>query len=161
MLYDKAISLAVSDGERNITDLFCGAGTIGISAAKKHPEITVKGVEIVPEAVENARENARINGIDNAVFVCSDANGASVRGSDAVIVDPPRKGIGEKLIKTLSGEKIKKIVYVSCNPETLARDCALLINEGYSMGEVTPFDMFPRTGHVETVVLMSRSTGKE
>ena len=147
---------------KTIIDLYCGAGTIGLSLAKKAKRVT--GVEIVPEAVEDAKRNAEACGIENAEFICADAASAAKaltdRGTsaDAVILDPPRKGCDESLLITVAnGFSPERIVYVSCDPATLARDIKILSSLGYKAEEYTVFDMFPRTAHVETVVRLSRS----
>ena len=124
------------------------------------------GVEIIPQAIENAKENARLNGIDNAEFICADAAQAAStlleRGvkPDIVILDPPRKGCDEALIKTVAEMSPERVVYVSCDSATLARDCQRFAALGYRTLAATPVDMFPHTAHVETVVLMSRVEGK-
>ena len=129
------------------------------------------GVEIVPEAVECAKENAVMNGIKNATFYCGDASSArtllesakKARGDlkpDAVILDPPRKGSTAELINYLSELDVPKIIYISCDPDTLARDCVLFRELGYTIGDVTPVDMFPATGHVECCVLLCREDRK-
>ncbi len=169
LLYGVAKAKATGSGRRGGTllDLYCGAGTIGLSLANAFDEVI--GIEIVPSAVECANINAKINGILNASFYCGDAsdaegllgNAEKERGrkieADTVILDPPRKGSTPELIKYIAARGIGRVIYVSCGPDTLARDCALFKSLGYSIGEVTPVDMFPRTGHVETVVLMSRT----
>ena len=106
---------------------------------------------MLEEAVEAAGENARMNGVSNARFVCSDAVKADLDSFDAVIVDPPRKGLSPELTDKLISSEIKRLVYVSCNPETLARDAKKLLGRGFSISSVRPFDMFPRTGSVECV----------
>ena len=165
LLYETATTLGDFSGKETVLDLYCGIGTIGLSVADKVGEII--GIEIVPEAVECAKENAKINGIENAEFYCGDAssaeklleNATKTRGTlkpDAVIIDPPRKGSTPELINYLATLKVPKIIYISCDPDTLARDCVLFRALGYSIGPVTPVDMFPATGHIETVVLLSR-----
>jgi len=134
-----------------VADLYCGTGTIGLILASRLPSCQLKGVEIVPDAVENARHNAKINGIANAVFLCADSVGAEVHGMDCVILDPPRKGSTPALLERIAAERVGRIVYVSCNPDTLARDAALLVRLGYEMGTVQPVDLFPRTGSIECV----------
>lgn len=159
-LYKKAAEYAAPDG-KVILDLYCGAGSIGLSMANRAKQII--GAEIVPEAVEDARFNAELNGIENAEFICADAAKAakelSERGisPDVVILDPPRKGCSAELIDTVA-EKFRPewVVYVSCDPATLARDIKLFTEKGYSLAEYTPVDMFPRTAHVETVALLGR-----
>ncbi len=157
-LYKKAAEYAVPDG-KNIIDLYCGAGTIGLSMAKAAKSII--GAEIVPEAVTDARLNAKENGIDNAEFICADAADAakqlSNRGisADVVILDPPRKGCSEELLNTVATEfSPERIVYISCDPATLARDCKILNDLGYKLKEYTPVDLFPRTHHIETIALL-------
>ena len=165
MLYGLARERAGLSGTETVADLYCGAGTIGLSMAKDAARIV--GVEIVDEAVECAKENAKLNGIGNAYFFCGDAS--DTRGllatakdtlgdfcPDVVIIDPPRKGTTEELIGYLDSLGVKKIVYVSCNPDTLARDCKWFADKGYNIGEVTPVDLFPGTGHVESVVCLTK-----
>lgn len=161
VLYEKAAELAELRAGDRIADLFCGAGTIGLSVAAKHPEITLLGVEIIPEAVENARENAKANGIANATFICGDANSSELAGADVIFLDPPRKGCEESLIKQIAALDPRKVVYISCNPDTLARDVARFIEAGYVPGTVYPVDLFPRTGHCEAVVCLSRQKGSQ
>ena len=160
LLYGKAAEYASVSGDEDILDLYCGAGTIGLSMADKVKSVT--GVEIIPEAIEDAKKNALNNGITNARFICGDASVAAERlrsegiAPSTIILDPPRKGCAEDLLKTVADMNPEKIVYVSCDPATLARDCARLLTLGYIVQEVTPVDMFPRTAHVETVCLLSR-----
>lgn len=158
-IYRKASQLAAPEGE-TVLDLYCGAGTIGLSMADRAKEII--GVEIIPEAVEDARYNAARNGIGNARFLCADAaeaaatlEGEGVRPG-VVLVDPPRKGCAPELIGTILRFAPDRIVYVSCDSATLARDVALLQTGGYTVQTAAPFDMFPRTGHVETVCFLQR-----
>lgn len=159
-LYEKAAEYAGLTGKETVLDLYCGAGTIGLSMARKAKKII--GVEIVPEAIENARQNARDNGIENAEFLCGDASKAAAelkrRGErpDVVILDPPRKGCSPELIDTVTRFTPRRIVYVSCDPATLARDLKRFAELGYPPLEATPVDMFPATAHVETVVMLSR-----
>ena len=160
LLYREAIARGAVASPRRVADLYCGAGTIGIAFAAAHPEVAVTGVEIVPDAVENAKRNAARNGIENAVFRCADAMTADLSGYDVVLVDPPRKGMAKELVEKLIESGVPKIVYVSCDPGTLSRDAALLIEGGYRMGTVTPVDMFPRTGAVECVTDFEREGGR-
>lgn len=146
---------------KNILDLYCGAGTIGLSMADKAKSII--GVEIIPEAVKDAEFNAENNGIKNAKFICADATAAAEKlkeekiSADAVILDPPRKGCTPELIKTVAKDfNPERVVYVSCDPATLARDIKIFFEFGYSLKEYTPVDLFARTSHVETVALLSR-----
>ena len=159
-LYEKAAEYAGLTGTETVMDLYCGAGTIGLSMAKNAKEIV--GVEIVPEAIEDAKINMEINGITNARFLCGDAAQAAetlkaegIR-PDVIILDPPRKGCSPEMVKSAADFNPKRIVYVSCDPATLARDCGLFKELGYNTVKATPVDMFPRTGHVETVALLSK-----
>lgn len=159
-LYKKAAEYA-EPLDKTVIDLYCGAGTIGLSMAKQAKKII--GVEIVPQAIENAKSNAYNNGINNARFICGDAAVAAKalakngEKADVVILDPPRKGCEEALLHTVAKDFApERIVYVSCDPGTLARDIKTLMSLGYTAKEYTVFDMFPRTAHVECVVLMSR-----
>ena len=159
-LYAAAGELADLTGNERILDLYCGIGTIGLTLAPKALEVV--GVEVVEDAVKNAREAAAANGIKNARFIVADAAEAARRLAeegftpDVVLLDPPRKGCDEVLLETVAGMSPKKVVYVSCNPATLARDAAQLEGLGYTLiGDALPFDMFPRTAHVETCVLLS------
>ncbi len=165
LLYGIAKERAELKGKETLLDLYCGIGTIGLSMARDAKEVI--GIEIVKDAVDRANENAERNGITNAQFYCGDATDArkllaaaeQARGEikDAtVILDPPRKGSTPELITYLSERNFNRVVYVSCNPDTLARDCALFRELGYDIGEVTPMDMFPRTGHVETIVCLCK-----
>lgn len=164
LLYRKAAELADLQGGEILCDLYCGAGTIGLSMLSMSKNVArLIGVELVGAAVECAKENAKRNGIANAEFYCGDASSKEMilsctggRTPDVVVIDPPRKGSTKELIECLSALGVRKIVYVSCNPDTLARDCAWFAEEGYTIGEVYPVDMFPRTGHVESVVCLSR-----
>ena len=159
-LYGIAGQYAGLDGTQTVLDLYCGTGTIGLSMASKAAHVI--GVEIVEQAVEDAKKNAAENGISNAEFLCADAAKAADmlknRGvrPDVVVLDPPRKGCDAALIETVSVMAPARVVYVSCDPATLARDIKLFALKGYKPMEITPVDMFPRTAHVETVVLMSR-----
>ncbi len=164
MLYNKAAELAgIKPGER-VLDLFCGIGTVGMSVCREDAKLY--GIEIVPEAVENAKRNAKLNGYKNAQFICCDAadpdsfnrelDRIAEGGLDAVILDPPRKGCSPELLAKLKDIAPERIVYISCNPDTLARDIAVLGDE-YVCERVTPVDMFPRTGHVECCLLLCRN----
>lgn len=158
VLYNKAIEYAGLTGKETVFDLYCGIGTISLFAARKAKRVI--GVETVPEAVEAARRNAAINSIGNAEFYSGNAEDVVPElyrqgmKADVVIVDPPRKGCDEVLLKTLIEMAPECIVYVSCNPSTLARDMKVLHGSGYEAKEVQPVDMFPWTNHVECVVLM-------
>ncbi len=167
MLYRKAASLADFKGDELLLDLYCGIGSIGLSMAKSVKKLI--GIEVVPSAIECAKENATLNGIANASFYCGDAadceglleNARAAEGDftpDVVILDPPRKGCAAELLDYIARLGTKKIVYISCNSETLARDAKILGDSGYKMSEVYPFDLFARTGHVECVVRLCRTT---
>lgn len=158
-LYKKAAEYAAES--KILLDLYCGTGTIGLSMAKSAEKII--GVEIVESAVKNAKRNAAANGIENAEFICGDAASAAKelkkRGllPDTVILDPPRKGCSPELLDTVAdGMKPEKIVYISCDCATCARDCEILSRYGYRVAEITPFDLFPRTAHVECVAQILR-----
>lgn len=161
LLCRKAAELADLKGDEHLLDLYCGIGSVGLSMAHKVRKLT--GVEIVPEAVECAVKNASRAGIENARFICADsADGAADilakadELPDVVVLDPPRKGCAPELLDSLTNAGITKIIYISCNPATLARDCAHLSKLGWNIGEVQPVDLFPRTGHVESVVCLKR-----
>ena len=144
-------------GEETVWDLYCGIGTISLFLAQRARK--VYGVEIVPEAVQNARENARLNGIVNAEFFCGAAEEVVPRlagQADVVVVDPPRKGCDGVLLDTIAGMEPERIVYVSCDPGTLARDVKKLGEMGYGVKKVRAVDMFGQGGNVETCVLLGR-----
>ena len=150
-LYDKVLEYV--DTSKTLTDLYCGAGTIGIYLAKNFD--TVKGIEINKAAIDSANLNKKINNINNISFECKNANEISNISSDVVVVDPPRSGLDKKTINTLLNSSSKKIVYVSCDPITLARDLNIL-KERYELKDITLFDMFPNTRHIETVCNLDR-----
>lgn len=166
LLYEKAKELARPEKTDTLLDLFCGAGSIGLSMADSVGELI--GIEIVDSAVECARENARASGIENAHFFTGDAteterllaNAERELGRkitpDVIVLDPPRAGCDERLIRFVSTLDAKRIVYISCNPKTLARDVVLFRELGYDTDTVYPFDLFPMTGHVESVVCLTR-----
>ncbi len=158
-LYGTALDYAELTGEENVFDLYCGVGTISLFLAKKAKHVI--GVEIVGQAIEDAKVNAQINHIENAQFYCGAAEevipdlyrqGVT---ADVVVVDPPRKGCDEKLLDTIVNMAPEKVVYVSCDSATLARDLKYLNEHGYVVRKVQPVDMFPMGVHVETVVLLS------
>ncbi len=164
-LYLKALEAAgLTEGApKRVLDAYCGAGTITLAAARLAE--SALGVEIVPPAIENARQNARRNGLDGrARFVCADAAReiprriAAGERFDAAILDPPRKGADAALLDAMADAGIPRIAYVSCNPSTLARDVKLLCGRGYRLVWAQPVDMFPWTEHVETIVLLQRET---
>ncbi len=160
LLYEKAKEYACPK-DKTVLDLYCGTGTIGLSMAKNAKKII--GVEIVEDAVSDAKINAEENGINNAEFICGDALKAAKElkkrnlKPDVVIVDPPRKGLDGELINIIAKDfSPERVVYVSCDPSTLARDVSLFNELGYKLMEYTPFDLFPRTAHVETAALLGR-----
>ncbi len=158
-LYAKAMEYAALDGRQTVLDLYCGTGTITLIMASK--ALRAIGVEVVEAAVCDARQNAEMNGVSNAEFICADAGEAASdlkeRGicPDVVIVDPPRKGLLPGVVETIASLSPARVVYVSCDPATLARDLKLFDALGYKAAEATAFDMFPRCAHVETVILMT------
>lgn len=159
-LYSRVLDFAALTGRENVIDLYCGAGTITLTLAAHAAHVT--GIEIVPEAVQNARENAARNNITNVDFLCADAGQAALmlveRGTrpDVLTVDPPRKGLSPETLDAIIQMQPQRIVYVSCDPATLARDCKKLSESGYIVRKAHAFDLFPRTKHVETVALLSR-----
>ena len=159
-LYGKALEYAGLTGEETVWDLYCGIGTISLFLARKARK--VYGVEIIPDAIEDARRNASLNGFTNTEFYVGKAEEVlpekyekeGVR-ADVIVVDPPRKGCNETLLSTMVKMQPERIVYVSCDSATLARDLRYLCDNGYELKRVCPADMFPQTVHVETVVLLS------
>lgn len=160
VLYNIAVDYAGLTGEETVVDLYCGTGTISLVMARKAKKVI--GAEIVAPAVRNARENAQRNGFDNAEFICADAGEAAQelarRGirPDVISVDPPRKGLSLEVIDAIGTMQPERVVYVSCDPATLARDLKRFAEVGYQAVKAEAVDMFARTGHVETVCLMSR-----
>ena len=155
-LYNLIKEKANVNKEMNVLDLYSGIGTISLFLSKYVKHVT--GVEIVKEAVDNANDNIKLNNIDNATFILDDAKNPldqHLKDIDLVIVDPPRKGLNENLINSLINSNVNKVVYVSCNPATLARDLSIL-KDVFIVGNITPVDMFPWTTHVENVCLLSR-----
>ncbi|MPN04731.1 23S rRNA (uracil-C(5))-methyltransferase RlmCD [bioreactor metagenome] len=164
LLYNTGIKAASLKKGDLVLDLYCGAGMISLAASKIVPEIKIIGVEIVESAVENARLNARANGVYDAEYYQGDASdldsilACRKEKPACVIVDPPRKGCAASTLDYIVKTGTEKILYISCDPDTLARDMAILTGKGYAPStSVIPVDMFPRTGHVETVVLMTRN----
>ncbi|MEC0251917.1 23S rRNA (uracil(1939)-C(5))-methyltransferase RlmD [Bacillus halotolerans] len=163
VLYDKALEYAELQGEETVIDAYCGIGTISLFLAKQAKK--VYGVEIVPEAIEDAKRNAELNGITNAEFAVGEAETVIPKWyeegitADTLVVDPPRKGCDEALLRTIVEMKPKRVVYVSCNPGTLARDLRVLEDGGYQTREVQPVDMFPHTNHVECVAVLELKEG--
>ena len=160
-LYTRALEYADLTPSATALDLYCGTGTITLLLAKECANAI--GVEIIPEAIRDAEKNAEINQINNVRFLCSDAGKATETllsekaAPDVITVDPPRHGMDEQTVSAILTLAPKKIVYISCDPATLARDCKLLSAGGYSPTRLSVFDMFPRTGHTETVCLLKRS----
>lgn len=160
-LYAKALEYAGLTGAETVWDLYCGTGTISLFLARHAAR--AYGVEIVPQAIEDAKKNAEENRVDNAFFTCgkSEDVAPSLPAPDVIVVDPPRKGCDSGLLETILAAKPRRIVYISCNPATLARDLKVLCADGqYTLDEVTPVEQFAHSNHVETVVLMSKVKGE-
>ena len=163
ILYKKVKEFADCKPSDTIVDMYCGIGTIGLTLAKDIKQLI--GVEIVPDAVNDAIKNAELNDIKNARFLCADAKEAAKTlenegvHPNIIIIDPPRKGCDTSLLNTISRMNPEKIIYVSCDPATLARDCKILEETGYTVKTITPVDLFPRTVHVECVCLLTRIEG--
>ena len=161
-LYAKAIEFAGLTGQETVLDLYCGAGTITL-ALSDHAK-KVLGAEIVPEAIDDARENAARNGVKNAEFFCGDASDVAKKLArenlrpDVITVDPPRKGLAADVVESIAEMQPGRVVYVSCDSATMARDVKRLADLGYTAQRACAADMFPRADHVETVVLLSRET---
>ena len=160
-LYAKALEYADLHGEETVWDLYCGIGTISLFLAQKAK--FVRGVEIVPAAIENAKENAKLNGLENTEFFVGKAEEVLPREykkngvyADVIVVDPPRKGCDETLLETMIEMNPERIVYVSCDSATLARDLKYLCERGYELRKVCPVDQFGMTVHVESIVLLSK-----
>jgi 23S rRNA (uracil1939-C5)-methyltransferase len=155
VLYDKALEYANLSGDEVVIDAYCGIGTISLFLAQQAKKVL--GVEIVPEAISDAKRNARLNGIENVEFAVGEAEKVipwwKAQGveADVIVVDPPRKGCDQELLDTIIAMKPKRVVYVSCNPSTLARDLKILEQGGFETKEIQPVDMFPHTTHVECV----------
>ncbi|MDP4145041.1 MAG: 23S rRNA (uracil(1939)-C(5))-methyltransferase RlmD [Bacillota bacterium] len=161
VLYIKALEYAGLTGDEIVFDAYCGTGTISLFLSQKAKK--VYGVEIIPQAIENAKINAQVNNVTNAEFIVGESEkvipdliNKGIK-ADVVVVDPPRKGCEKSLLESLAKMKPRRIVYVSCDPSTLARDLGILEELGYRTLEVQPVDMFPHTAHVETVVQLTRS----
>ena len=159
-LYETAISQAGITKNDLVLDLYCGVGTITLAMASAAGKVI--GVEVIPQAVEDARDNARRNGIKNAEFFCGDAGQAALElerkgiHPDVVVVDPPRKGLNADTIEALHRMAPRRIVYVSCDPATLARDVAALKDRGYTLQNATAADLFPRCAHVESIAVLQK-----
>lgn len=160
VLYRTAIDAAQLTGAETLLDAYCGTGTIGLCASDGCKQLI--GVELNADAIRDAKENARRNGVENARFLCDDAGrfmqklAKEGNAPDVVMMDPPRAGSDQKFLQSLLMLKPKRVVYVSCNPETLARDLHVLVDGGYRAEWATPVDMFPGTEHVECVVAMTK-----
>ena len=164
-LYGAALDLLAPQPDETVADVYCGIGTISLLLAQRAGQVV--GIEVVPEAVENARENAARNGVQNASFLCAPAEialpklVADGQTIDCLTVDPPRKGCDPQVIDAILTSGAKRMVYVSCNPATLARDVKLLTAGGFTVEAVQPVDMFPRCGHVESVVKLTRDGSRQ
>lgn len=160
-LYNRALEYAAPSKSSTVLDLYCGAGTISLCLARSAGQVI--GAEIVPDAVDNAAQNAIVNGIENAEFICGDAGEAAEALAlrrltpEVIVVDPPRKGMDERAIAACADMHPERVVYVSCNPSTLARDILRFNFYGYTLKSATAVDMFPRTCHVESVCLLEKS----
>ena len=160
-LYQAAIELAGITKDDLVLDLYCGVGTITLTMASSAGKVI--GVEVIPQAVEDARDNAKRNGIENAEFFCGDAGQAALElekqgiRPDVITVDPPRKGLNAEAIEAIARMAPRRLVYISCDPATLARDVALLKQRGFHLQSAQAADLFPRCAHVETVCLLSRN----
>ena len=161
VLYETARQFAGLTGVESVVDLYCGVGTIGLTMAEDAASVT--GIEVVSEAVQDARQNALLNGVTNASFLCGTAEVemprllAQGKRFDVAVLDPPRAGCDVALLQAIVTAYPERVVYISCNPATLARDAKYLAEHGYALRQVQPVDMFPHTSHVECVVLMSRN----
>ncbi len=161
-LYQKAIHLASLTGKEKIIDAYCGIGTIGLIASDRAKQVV--GVELNEDAIRDAIKNARLNGVTNAEFYCEDAGAfmremaANGEKADVVFMDPPRSGSDEVFLASVVELSPKRIVYISCNPETMARDLAYLTEKGYRALTAWPFDMFPHTEHIEVVCVLNRKS---
>ena len=159
-LYETAVDLADLHGTETVLDLYCGTGTITLALSRRAGRAI--GVEVVPQAIEDAKQNALRNGVCNTEFFCADASEAAARfcdegaRPDVIVVDPPRKGLAPEVIDAMVQMAPERIVYVSCDPATLARDVKLLTAKGYTLTHAEAFDLFPRSFHVETVVSLSQ-----
>ena len=157
-LYETALEYAGLTGKETVWDLYCGTGTISLFLAQKAKKVI--GVEVIPDAIRNAEKNAELNHIDNCEFIVGKAEDIVDRmeRADVIVVDPPRKGLDRVVVETILRSSPDRIIYVSCDSATLARDLRLFAEGGYILQKVQPVDMFPHTVHVETVVLLTRNT---
>ena len=156
-MYQRVIAYADLQGDEIVVDTYTGIGTIALSIAKSVKK--VYGIEVIEDAIKDARQNAITNNIENASFEVAEAEDWLLNNKslnvDVLIVDPPRKGLERILVDTIIDMRIPKVIYVSCDPDTLARDLKIMTDANYEIIEATPFDMFPQTFHVETIVLLS------
>ena len=162
-LYAQAVDFAALTGQETVLDLYCGIGTISLALAQKAGQVI--GAEIVPQAIEDAKANAERNSVKNTRFFCGDAGAVAAQLAregvrpQVICVDPPRKGLAPEVPAILASMAPERIVYVSCDPATLARDAKRLEELGYRAEKVQAVDLFPRTAHVETVLLLRRTPG--
>ncbi|HEY4255367.1 MAG TPA: 23S rRNA (uracil(1939)-C(5))-methyltransferase RlmD [Chlamydiales bacterium] len=156
-LYTKALEFAALTGQETVLDAYCGVGTLSLLFAQKAKKVI--GVECVPEAIQDAKENREINQIKNTEFFCDDAEKfiQKLKGVDVVLLNPPRKGCEPLFLEGLGRLRPKRVVYISCDPATLARDLAQLVTLGFSLETIAPYDMFPQTSHVEAVAQLNLS----
>lgn len=158
VLYNKALEYAALNGNETVFDAYCGIGTISLFLSQKAKK--VYGVEIVPQAIDNAKENAVLNNVDNVDFILGESEKVIPEmyqkgiKADVIVVDPPRKGCGQELLEVIAEMQCPRVVYVSCNPATLARDLKYLAEKGYKVQAVQPVDMFPHTAHCEAIALI-------
>lgn len=157
-MYNKALSYIAVSNNNNVIDAYCGIGSISLNLTQKAGH--VYGIEIVPQAVVNANENKKINNISNATFICGKCEDeieklVNIKDIDTIVVDPPRKGCEKKFLDTIIKMKIRKIIYISCLTQSLARDAKYLSEFGYQIDEVTPFDLFSHSYHTENVCLLT------
>jgi len=157
VLYGEAVRLLGAKDDETIVDAYCGVGTISLLLARSAGRVI--GIESVPEAIRDAKRNASDNGIEHAEFLCGNVEDVLPtldRSIDGIVIDPPRKGCDERVLDAIAMTSAKRVVYVSCNPATLARDVKVLVKHGFSLVSASPVDMFPQTAHVETVCLLTR-----
>ena len=159
-LYETAREFLSAKPNETVVDAYCGVGTISLFIAEDCAHVV--GVEQVAPAIEDAKANAKANGVKNAEFICGNVENVLPRlfsregGIDAIVLDPPRKGCEEAALEAIVKSTASRVIYVSCNPATLARDCKYLSSHGFILSAVRPVDMFPQTCHVETVALITR-----
>jgi 23S rRNA (uracil-5-)-methyltransferase RumA len=163
-LYNLVREAAALTGRERVVDAYCGVGTIGLWLAPDAAE--VRGMDVIPEAIGDAKRNAAKNGIDNVSYESGTAEELFPRWlaqgfqPDVIVVDPPRTGCGKDLLQAVAKAKPKRLLYVSCNPSTLAKDCDYLLKQGFNVEWIRPLDMFPQTSHVECIVLIKRAESR-